>query len=441
MLMSTEGANQMGVFSAMTTAISGLNAQAYALENISGNIANSQTLGFKRNDTNFTDLVPDFGGPRQVSGSVAADKKQTISLAGDFQATSFGTDIALQGSGYFVVQKKELTSAGAVIFSDSGLYTRRGDFRTDKDSYLVNGAGYYLNGYELDLLTGAPVSGVPAAIQIPSGLLAASETDTVVYQGNLPVDPSSGTKTAVAAGGTITAANEAVFLTETISGGSVSLYNSLGNSQTLQLRWGRTAANTWDAYYLSNSTAAGAAAKWTSLGNFATFNATTGALTTVMPATISPTINGVAFPNVSFDLTGTTQFGDPSGAFRPTQITQDGYTTGSPTGVSINEFGRIFQTYSNGKSIPVADIAVANFNGDDALNRIDGGTFEETDGSGVPILGLGGASVRSSGLEASNVDIAQEFTKLITTQQAYSANTKVITTSQDLLATTINMVR
>ena len=83
----------MGLFSAMTTAISGLNAQSYALENISGNIANSQTLGFKRNDTNFTDLVPDFGGPRQVSGSVAANKKQTISLAGDFQASWFETDI------------------------------------------------------------------------------------------------------------------------------------------------------------------------------------------------------------------------------------------------------------------------------------------------------------------------------------------------------------
>jgi flagellar hook protein FlgE len=428
----------MGLFSAMTTAISGLNAQSYAMENISGNIANSQTLGFKRNDTNFTDLVPDFGGPRQVSGSVAADKKQTISLAGDFQATSFGTDIALQGSGYFVVKKKQLTQNGTLDFG-TDLYSRRGDFRQDKDNYLVNGAGYYLSGYKINLSTGLQ-DGTLEPIQIDTGLIAAAATTSVVYQGNLPVNPTSGTKTAVTAGNTITAANEATFLTETIAGGSLNLYNAQGNSQTLQLRWGKTAADTWDAYYLSDSTATGTAAKWTSLGEFAKFD-TSGKLTTTTPVTIAPTINGVAFTGVSFNLTGTTQFGDTSGSFTATKLTQNGYTAGSPIGLTINESGRIFQSYTNGQSLPIADIEVVNFNGDDALNRVDGGTFEETEGSGKPLKGLGGASILSSGVETSNVDIAQEFTKLITTQQAYSANTKVITTSQDLLAATINMVR
>ena len=430
----------MGLFSAMTTAISGLNAQSYALENISGNIANSQTLGFKRNDTNFTDLVPDFGGPRQVSGSVAANKKQTISLAGDFQASWFETDIALQGSGYFVVKKKQLTQNGTLDFGKD-LYTRRGDFRQDKSNYLVNGAGYYLSGYSLDPQTGNQ-NGPLGPIQIQTGLIPASATTSVVYQGNLPVNPTSGTKTAVPAGNTITAANEATFLTETIAGGSLNLYNAQGNSQTLQLRWGKTgtAPDTWDAYYLSNSAATGAAAKWTSLGPFASFD-TSGKLTTTTPVTIAPTINGVAFTGVSFNLTGTTQFGDTGGAFTATQLTQNGYTAGNAIGLTINDSGRIFQSYTNGKFIPIADIEVANFNGDDALNRIDGGTFEQTDGSGEPLLGLGSANVRSSGVEASNVDIAQEFTKLITTQQAYSANTKVITTAQDLLAATINIIR
>jgi flagellar hook protein FlgE len=429
----------MGLFSAMTTAISGLNAQSYALENISGNIANSQTLGFKRNDTNFTDLVPDFGGPRQVSGSVAADKKQTISLAGDFQASSFGTDIALQGSGYFVVRKKQLTQNGTLAFG-TDLYTRRGDFRQDKNNYLVNGAGYYLSGYKLDAKGGR--NGTLGPIQIPTGLIEASATTSVVYQGNLPVNPTSGTKTAVPAGpvALADAAAETAFLSQTISGGSLNLYNAQGNSQTLQLRWGKTGANQWDAYYLSNSAAVLPATKWTSLGNFASFNAS-GALTTTTPVTIAPTINGVPFTGISFDLTGTTQFGDTGGAFTATQLTQNGYTAGNAIGLTINDSGRIFQSYTNGKSIPIADIEVANFNGDDALNRIDGGTFEETDGSGVALLGLGSANVRSSGVEASNVDIAQEFTKLITTQQAYSANTKVITTAQDLLAATINIIR
>jgi flagellar hook protein FlgE len=429
----------MGLFSAMTTAISGLNAQSYALENISGNIANSQTLGFKRNDTNFTDLVPDFGGPRQVSGSVAADKKQTISLAGDFQASSFGTDIALQGSGYFVVRKKQMTQNGTLAFG-TDLYTRRGDFRQDKNNYLVNGAGYYLSGYKLDAQGGR--NGTLGPIQIPTGLIEASATTSVVYQGNLPVNPTSGTKTAVPAGpvSLADATAETAFLSQTISGGSLNLYNAQGNSQTLQLRWGKTGANQWDAYYLSNSAAVLPATKWTSLGNFASFD-TSGKLTTTTPVTIAPTINGVAFTGVSFDLTGTTQFGDTGGAFTATKLTQNGYTAGTAIGLTINDSGRIFQSYTNGKFIPIADIEVANFNGDDALNRIDGGTFEQTDGSGEPLLGLGSANVRSSGVEASNVDIAQEFTKLITTQQAYSANTKVITTAQDLLAATINIIR
>jgi len=238
----------------------------------------------------------------------------------------------------------------------------------------------------------------------------------------------------------INPANEAAFLAQTISGGSLNLYDAQGNSQTLQLRWGKTAANTWNAYFLSDSAATGTQPKWAILENFATFD-TSGALLTTTPVTIAPTINGVAFTGVSFNLTGATQFGDTGGAFTATQLTQNGYTAGNAIGLTINDSGRILQSYTNGKSIPIADIEVANFNGDDALNRIDGGTFEETDGSGEALLGLGSANVRSSGVEASNVDIAQEFTKLITTQQAYSANTKVITTAQDLLATTINMVR
>lgn len=430
----------MGVISALSTAISGLNAQSLALESISGNIANSQTLGFKRNGINFVDLVPDASGPRQVSGSVSASKKQTISLPGDFQSSSIATDIAMDGSGYFVVQKKQLSPDGTVTFADGNLYTRRGDFRTDRDSYLVNGAGYYLKGYTLNPQTGTQINGEPEVIQIPTGPLGASATGSITYKGNLPVNPTSGTKTAVAAAGTITAANEVAFLAETISGGSLNLYNAQGDSQTLQLRWGKTAANTWDAYYLSDSTATGTSAKWTSLGNFASFDAS-GALTTTMPATISPTINGVAFSSVSFNLTGTTQFGASNGSFSPTLISQDGYTSGNPAGLTISDSGRIFQSYSNGQSIPIAEIAVANFNGDDALNPIDGATFEETDESGTPILGLGGSAIRTQSLEASNVDIAQEFTRLITTQQAYSANTKVITAAQDLMAATINIIR
>jgi len=111
------------------------------------------------------------------------------------------------------------------------------------------------------------------------------------------------------------------------------------------------------------------------------------------------------------------------------------------TGMEISNQGRIYAKYSNGMQVPVADVAIAHFNGEEALKRGDGGAYEVSDQSGEPIYGLNGSSLMVGGVEGSNADISQEFTRMIATQQAYSANAKVITTAQDMMREAVNVIR
>ena len=130
----------------------------------------------------------------------------------------------------------------------------------------------------------------------------------------------------------------------------------------------------------------------------------------------------------------------PNGTVQVNLVQQDGFPAGSLQSVSVSDKGRVVGTYSNGRTLDLADITLANFNGPNQLKRLDGGAFSATDDSGPPILGASGKIVGSS-LEGSNVDIADEFTKLIVTQQAYSANTRVVTTSNQMVQDVLNMLR
>jgi flagellar hook protein FlgE len=141
------------------------------------------------------------------------------------------------------------------------------------------------------------------------------------------------------------------------------------------------------------------------------------------------------------DFTGLSQYGDTSGQFRATNIAQDGYASAQLTGVEFGEKGRVYATYSNGQRQAVADIAVATFNGGQALKRLDGGVYQKSDQSGEPIYGSGDSKVMTGGLEGSNSDISQEFSAMIATQQAYSANAKVISAAQQMMTEAVNVIR
>lgn len=182
----------MGIYGALSTAVTGLNAQSFALENISGNIANSQTIGFKRVDTSFLDLIPDQPIKVQTSGSVLAQSQATNTLQGDVKSVTNPTYMAVNGSGFFVVEQPIGQSDGSAVFSGDSYYTRRGDFDINKNGYLVNGSGYYLKGLPVDPATGNVSSSQPQVIQISNAFLPAAPTSTINYQLNLPQVPKTG---------------------------------------------------------------------------------------------------------------------------------------------------------------------------------------------------------------------------------------------------------
>ena len=452
----------MGIFGAMTTAISGLNAQSFALENISGNIANSRTTGFKRVDTSFADMVPDLPPRRELSGSVGAFSKNTATVQGDLQASSIATNMGISGEGFFMVRERTGGTPALPVFGGGTLYTRRGDFERNSEGFLVNGTGYYLMGYPMDPLTGAASSASPQPIQVTTNNLAARQTSVINYQANLPKHPytSTYTSSAYAAGSdllsvplqlaTIPASSNTQFQAETIPGQTVTVYDVAGSPINVQYRWGKTdntvGSETWSLYYMSDSAATGAATMWTRVSNNVQFSAS-GAMTAPATGIINSayTVNGATSPAVdlNFGTTNLTQREVESspGVLTGVAVSQDGYSTGTFLGVQVGDGGRIMASYSNNQTIPVAQVPLAQFSADNLLKRRDGGVFEETLESGQAVLEDAGRNILGGTTENSNTDIADEFSKMIITQQAYSANTRVVTTAQTMLQDVINIIR
>jgi flagellar hook protein FlgE len=457
----------MGIFGALTTAVTGMRAQSYALENVSGNIANSQTTAFKRVDTSFEDLIMDNVPSKQLAGNVVASSRATNSVQGDIQNTSVGTFMAINGDGFFVVEKPVNFVDNNPVFDGINLYTRRGDFQTNKDGYLVNGAGYYLMGLPIDPTTGNPVGSVPQLLQFSNGFLPAQGTTTIQYEANLASYPNTnnhdtsipgselltasdfGTDPTVAGSGTVVGSDVSTFIDESISGGAITAYDASGAPANVQLRWAKTdsslyaGTDTWNLFYQTDSTAAGATVAWVNAGVDYTFAANGQMSPPVSGLTLTGVVvDGVSLGDISLQhgATGITQFADPNGSVAVNQLSQNGFPAGVLQQVSVSDKGRVVGTYSNSRTIDLAQITLASFNGTNYLKRLDGGAFVPTDESGAPVYGASGKIVGSA-LEGSNTDIADEFTKLIITQQAYSANTRVITTSNQMVQDLLNTLR
>lgn len=243
-----------------------------------------------------------------------------------------------------------------------------------------------------------------------------------------------------------------VFTSESISGGAVTAYDATGTPVNLQLRWAKvdTAAlggghtNTWELFYQSNPNATGTQTAWVNAGAAFTFNSN-GTLT-------SPTGSTISIPNVAvgnqtignltfnFGSGGLTQFASTSGTATINQIQQNGFAAGQLQSVAVNNNGLVVGTFSNGQNLDLAAVSLSHFNGTNYLKALDGGAYAATGASGTAIQGATG-TISGSSLENSNTDIADEFTKLIVTQQAYSANTKVITTANDMVQNLLAVVR
>ena len=460
----------MGLFDAMTAAVSGLQSQAFAIQNISGNIANSQTVAYKGIGTSFQDLIPSASVPAlQQAGGVLANSVATNTVQGTIQSETVGTYMAINGEGFFQVTAPSAFNGATPVFGGVVSYTRRGDFQLNANGNLVNGAGYYLEGIPIDPTTGNPVGNVAAPLQFANNFLPASATSTISYGLNLPTVPattaysasipnsellkvsdfSAGHDPTIAGTGQVIGSDVSTFVKESVDGGAVTIYDATGTPSNMQLRWAKTdsvangGTDTWQLFYQVDSNATGTTVAWQNVGTAFKFD-TTGQLNPPVTslALTGVTINGLSLGNINVNMPSgsVTQFANASGATTVNNLQQNGFPAGQLNSISVGNNGVITGTFSNGQNVSLAEIPLVHFNNANGLKSLDGGAYQVTDVSGAALAGASGSVVGQS-LEASNTDIATEFTKLIVTQQAYSANTKVITTANQMSQDLLNILR
>ena len=289
-------------------------------------------------------------------------------------------------------------------------------------------------------------------VDVPSGATANSTTAlTGLGFGAPPITQARAPGTNVGTG--VVIANDLqTFTNESISGGAVTGYTGSGTPVNLQLRWAKTDSaslgsghqDVWNLFYQTSTTATGPQTAWVNIGTNFTFNAN-GALISPSGSAISipgVTVDGQSLGTVSLNIASgaLTQFASSGGTATINQIQQNGFAAGQLQSVAINNNGIVVGTFSNGQNVDLAQVTLSHFNGTNYLKAVDGGAYEATNESGAAIIGASG-TIAGSSLEGSNTDIADEFTKLIVTQQAYSANTKVITTANSMVQDLLNVLR
>jgi len=375
----------MGIFDALNTSVGGLQAQSFALQNISGNIANASTTGYKGIDTTFEDLIPDSTTPnKQVAGGVTAFSQQTITTQGTVSTTTIGTNMAINGDGFFSVQKPTSITDNVPVFTGVTDYTRRGDFQVNANGNLVNGAGYYLMGVDVDPKTGNPTGNVPHVLQFQNNFIPAQATTAITYAANLPTQPKTQASTGAAAG-TIAAL-----------GGLNASDFSAGNNPLAQGTLSPYTNNTVTGSVVNNDDTAGAAPISATTQLVGTASPTSNDLGTAITNGSTITVNStttITFSTAQTNITGTgtnnITIGIGAGSTQTVQSVLsviDGITnTGVPSTVSGGQI-----TLSTGT----------------AASLVLGGT-----GNALAALGLtAGTTPRSGGIAGNGVVVANDLT-------------------------------
>ncbi|WP_421994801.1 flagellar hook protein FlgE [Roseococcus sp.] len=433
----------MSLFGAMTTAISGLNAQSRALGHISDNLANSQSSGYKRVDTNFTNLVTQSSQTMHAPGSVMARPDYTNSFQGTVEQSDNPLSLAIGGQGFFSVAMARGSSNGLPSFDDRQFYTRSGDFRMDRDGYLVNGSNYYLQGWPVNS-DGVVDRTTLDPVRVSQQVFNPIATSNIEISANLPAfDPPA------------TPGDARSYSTQ------AQVYDQLGKRHALTLTFAQTPgsagpppvagpANSWQMSISPDPSTGPVSIPITfgPNGTILSLDGVTGTANT--PVQLGFTMDfGQGPQTMNLDMgrygiaQGMTQ--QAGNDFSLRTLHQNGVPPGSYSGLSIRENGDIAVNYDNGESRVIARVPLVSFSDPDKLQRLDGQAFMRTIESGEAQVtdaatnGVGKLVVGA--LEGSNVDIGTEFTKLIVAQRAYTANTRVVTTADEMLQDTINMKR
>ncbi len=423
----------MSLYSAFYSGLSGLSTNANALNVIGNNLSNINTVGFKGSAMTFRDIFSTSVGGVSTQGNGNPIQfglgVQTNSVSQDFSQSSFqGTgnalDMAIQGNGFFTLQ----TTDSRQVFSRAGNFTR------NNGGYLVASDGSSVMGWNRDTTTGlVNTSASLAPIRIDAGTTASAFATQNVRTGvNLNASATTG-------------------VTSTLTT-PIQVYDSQGNTQTLIVTYTKTGTNAWD-YAVTGPTGATIAGAATGTLTFSSSGALQdinglGATAAANPLLAITWGNGAAASSINVNLVNpdssanVTQFSAPSST---SSSFQDGYGAGSLRDLTVDQNGVISGTFTNGQVIQLAQVALSTFNNMNGLVQTGNNHWGQSLASGSPTIGLanqgGRGGVLGSNLELSNVDVAGEFTKLILSQRGYQANSRIVTTTDELLQETLNLKR
>jgi flagellar hook protein FlgE len=414
--------------------LSGLNASSKNLEVIGNNIANAATYGAKSARAEFADV---YANAMNGAGSSAIGIGVQLSAVaqqftqGNISTTDNAMDLSINGSGFFQVSDGR----------NPTMYTRNGQFKIDRDGFIVNNQQQQLLGYPADN-QGVIVPGQARPLQLPTAGIDPRATDAIDIEMNL--DARSAV-TLPASGDRVDLDDPATYNNAT----SVTVYDARGQDVALTYYFQKSAADTWNVYVTANGNpisvdASGVPQPSTTI-TFASNGSApltpTGPVSIDIPAT-SPAGAGTTLPitGIALDLTSATQYG---AGFGVTDLSQTGYAPGQLSGIAIESNGIVMARYSNGQSKPAGQLELANFRNPQGLQPLGGNAWASTFTSGDPIVGAAGDGnfgvLQSGALEESNVDLTGELVNMITAQRAYQANAQTIKTQDSVLQTLVNL--
>lgn len=440
--------------------LSGLNVSSRNLEVIGNNVANSGTYGAKASRAEFSDMYASAlsgSGTNNVGiGAMVSAVSQQFTQ-GNITTTSNPMDLAINGNGFFQVTDG----------SKPTMYTRNGQFKVDRNGYIVNNQGHKLLGYQADTL-GTIVAGAATPLQLPTSGISPRATDAITLEMNFDSRQPIPTQTPVS----LTDPRTYNFST------SQTVYDSKGQAVNLNYYFVKTAQDKWDAYAAANGTSllnsggspaqplrvasltfpasGGTATNTTGLtspggaGTITTYDNTGAATSTVangiftLPTIPSATLTGGALTQpiagIKLDMSQSTEYGS---AFSVTNLSQTGYAPGQLSSISVDATGVIMARYSNGQSKPAGQVELATFRNQQGLQAVGGNEWSSTYASGDPIVGVPTSgnlgTLQAGALEESNVDLTGELVNMMVAQRSYQANAQTIKTEDQVLQTLVSM--
>ena len=409
-------------------ALSGVDAAQSDLDVISNNIANASTTGFKESTANFAELfsVSQTGvSGTEIGNGVSLSQVDQQFSQGDIDTTGNNLDLALNGNGFFVVSADGATQ-----------YTRAGSFQTNSDGFVVNSAGQYLQVYQPTANGGFNTTSL-SDLQLSTGDNAPVATTTAQMVFNLPSGSSQ------PADAPFSPSDPSSYNQST----SLTVYDSLGAAHTASMYFVQTATpGTWDAYEYVDGNQVNATPATLTYNASGTLTGATNpggaaaTLTGINFGSYTPANTGANAIAMTFDLSKSTQYG---GSFGVTSVTQNGYTTGQLSGVSVSSTGVVEANYTNGQSTNLGQVAIANFPDSQGLQQTGNTNWVQTFGSGAPLYTQAGNSgvgtIQAGAVEDSNVDITAQLVDMITAQRAFQANAEMISTQDQITQSIISI--